>query len=89
MVRMVVTLEVSKLSGWLNARVFCRVEKRACGAGRGAAREAVGGGRPWRTQRAGEGSTADWEQATREAHLEHGARVCDTGGVEAQRLVER
>ena len=37
---MVVTLEVSKLSGWLNAFVHCRVEGRACDAGRGAAREA-------------------------------------------------
>ena len=34
------------------------------GAGRGAAREAVGGGRPWRTQRAGAGSTADSGQGT-------------------------
>ena len=26
---MVVTLDVSKLSGWLNADAYCRVEKRA------------------------------------------------------------
>ena len=37
---MLVTLDVSKLSGWLNATAPCRVERRACGAGRGAAREA-------------------------------------------------
>ena len=37
---MSVTLDVSKLSGWLNANAFCRVERRACDAGRGAAREA-------------------------------------------------
>ena len=37
---MVVTLDVSKLSGWLNTSAFCRVERRACDAGRGAAREA-------------------------------------------------
>ena len=37
---MVVTLDVSKLSGWLNADADCRVERRACDAGRGAAREA-------------------------------------------------
>eukprot|EP00964_Phaeocystis_antarctica_P036685 scaffold20948_cov51-Phaeocystis_antarctica.AAC.1 len=55
----VTLLEVSKLSGWLKACAPCRVERRAYGAGRGAAREAGGGGRPWRTQRAGEGSTAD------------------------------
>ena len=37
---MVVTLDVSKLSGWLNADANCGVERRACDAGRGAAREA-------------------------------------------------
>ena len=37
---MVVTLDVSKLSGWLNADADCRVERRARDAGRGAAREA-------------------------------------------------
>ena len=35
MAYMVVTLDVSKLSGWLNAHVFCRVERRAYYAGRG------------------------------------------------------
>ena len=40
MSRMFVTLDVSKLSGWLNADAYCRVERRACDAGRGAAREA-------------------------------------------------
>ena len=39
---MFVTLDVSKLSGWLNAFADCRVERRACDAGRGAAREAWG-----------------------------------------------
>ena len=34
------TLDVSKLSGWLNADADCRVERRACDAGRGKAREA-------------------------------------------------
>jgi len=41
---MFVTLEVSKLSGWLNADVDCRVERRACDAG---ARCAPRGGRSW------------------------------------------
>ena len=43
MLFMVVTLDVSKLSGWLNATLpaaNCRVERRACDVGRGAAREA-------------------------------------------------
>ena len=41
---MVVTLEVSKLSGWLKAGVFCRVEKggHAMRGERGASREAGG-----------------------------------------------
>ena len=39
---MVVMLDVSKLSGWLNADAYCRVERRTCDAGRGAAREAGG-----------------------------------------------
>jgi len=47
--RMVVTLEVSKLSGWLKAYAPCRVEGRACDAGeRGASREAGGPGVWWR-----------------------------------------
>eukprot|EP00964_Phaeocystis_antarctica_P039442 scaffold22564_cov67-Phaeocystis_antarctica.AAC.4 len=63
---MVVTLDVSKPSGWLNADAPCRESKRGhmrCGA-----RCRPGGGR-WRatavcTQRAGEGSAAAWEQGT-------------------------
>ena len=39
---MSLTLDVSKLSSWSNACVSCRVERRACDAGRGAAREAYG-----------------------------------------------
>ena len=46
-------------------RVLPRVARRAYGVGQGAKyREARGGGRPRCTQRAGEGSTGDWEQAT-------------------------
>ena len=37
---MTVTLDVSKLSGWLNAFAVCRVERRAYDVGRGAGREA-------------------------------------------------
>ena len=42
MVFMDLTLDVSKLSGWLNAFASCRVERRACYARRGVGRE-VGG----------------------------------------------
>jgi len=51
MPRMVVTLEVSQLSGWLNADAPCRVERRACDVGRGVDREA--GGRVGRRRRSG------------------------------------
>ena len=45
MMLMVVTLDVSKLSGWLNACAPCRVERRACGAERGVGRGQEGMGR--------------------------------------------
>jgi len=49
---MVVTLEVSKLSGWLKADADCRVKRRACDAGeRGASREAGGPVVWWRHTR--------------------------------------
>ena len=54
---MVVTLEVSKLSGWLNAFAFCREWN-----GGHTVRSEVRPGRC--TQRAGASSTADWEQGT-------------------------
>ena len=37
---MSVTMDVSKLSDWLNSYARCRVKRRACGERRGAAREA-------------------------------------------------
>ena len=49
---MSVTLEVSKLSGWLKVDADCRVERRACDAGgRGASREAEGPVVWWRHTR--------------------------------------
>ena len=48
-----VTLEVSKLSGWLNAFAFCRESKEGH-AVRGevyGSRRAAGGGRPWACKR--------------------------------------
>ena len=35
MLNMIVTLDVSKLTGWLKAYAACRVESRACDEGRG------------------------------------------------------
>ena len=52
MAPMVVTLEVSKLSGWLKVDACCRVEGRACDAGgRGASRKAGGPVVWWRHTR--------------------------------------
>ena len=84
--RMLVTLEVSKLSGWLNANAPCRVSNgghtvRDEGAGRqtGATASIVQGrARLQIGSKAGGG-----------AHPEHALHGCDAGRVEAQRLVER
>eukprot|EP00964_Phaeocystis_antarctica_P004951 scaffold2698_cov48-Phaeocystis_antarctica.AAC.3 len=71
-------------------RALPRVERRACGVGRGVrVGGAAGGGRPRRMQRAGEGAAADWGAGRGGARPEHCVHVCDAGGVEAQRLVER
>eukprot|EP00964_Phaeocystis_antarctica_P065166 scaffold39268_cov62-Phaeocystis_antarctica.AAC.5 len=49
MERMSVTLDVSKLSGWLNALARCRVERRVYDAERGVGRGREGVGRRQRT----------------------------------------
>jgi len=90
---MLVTLEVSKPSGWLNADAPWPESKRGRKM-RGELPCGLGGGRRQATAAhaacPGEGSTADWGQGTgSEAHVEHLLHVCDVGGVEAQRLVER
>ena len=72
MLVMVVTLEVSKLSGWLNADAYCR-ESKGGHAVRGEV-HGLGSSRRWTTaahaaEHAGKGSTADWEQGMgRSAH---------------------
>ena len=85
------TLDVSKLSGWLNADADCRVERRACEA-----REEVRPGRRegagWRRRSRHARGGADLRlggQGTRGAHVEHGGHARDAGRVEAERLVER
>ena len=88
---MVVTLDVSKLSGCLNADAYCRVERRAYTVRREVCGSAGGGRRTTTVQaacraglncrlRAGHGGGA---------HVEHAVHLRDVGGVEAQRLVER
>ena len=66
---MVVTLEASKLSGWLNTDAYCRVERRAYDAGRDPGQEA--------------GGAVGRLRGTRRAHLKHILHGCDLGRVEA------
>ena len=92
MLRMFLTLDVSKLSGWLNADAYCRAERRACDVNAMRGEERAG-----RLEVAGDGGTSSvqgWARlqvagrARGGAHAEHIAHVGDAGGVEAQRLVE-
>ena len=48
---MSVTLDVSKLSGWLNAAAYCRVERRVYDTERGVGRGREGVG--WRQRTSG------------------------------------
>ena len=88
---MFVTLDMLKLSAWLNAVAYCRVVERAgmrCGK-----RSSPGGVRALSGGEGGlhgEGPTQGCgSQGTRGAHLEHAAHGRDLGRVEAERLVER
>ena len=53
MVSMVLTLDVSKFSDWLNADALCRVEREASEEGRRAGRQKAVGGQRRCKQRAG------------------------------------
>ena len=78
MLFMSVTLDVSKLRGWLKSNAPCRVERLhndTCLAGLCSAYVHCGGVSSVRRARGG-------------AHVKHAAHVFDAGGVEAQRLVE-
>eukprot|EP00964_Phaeocystis_antarctica_P054461 scaffold32020_cov57-Phaeocystis_antarctica.AAC.1 len=87
---MFVTLDVSKLSGWLNADARCGESN----GGQTVRGEVWGGGRAAgevrRKQRAGERARLQiGGRARGGAHPEHVGHARDAGGVEAQRLVER
>ena len=83
---MLVTFDVSKLSGSLNADASCAESKAGhtiWGEMRPGERKGVGRRRTGR---------ARWKaggQGTRETHVEHIAHISDAGCLEAQRLVER
>ena len=85
---MFVTLDVSRLSGWLNALAFYRAERRAYDAGGIRARRREGVGRRLCMQHTDEDSAGHRGRGTRGAHPKHIAHGCDTGRVETQRLVE-
>ena len=90
MLFMSVTLDVSKLSGWLNADARCRVEREIIGGGAtcGQAGKRVEWDGCWRKRQGGPNCGGSG-QGTRGAHVKHVLHVCDAGRVEAQRLVER
>jgi len=87
---MFVTLDVLKLSGWLKACAYCRVDKEGHamrGEVRAGRREGVG--RRRRRQHAlGRPASRLEGQGTRITHVEHPAHARDLGRVQAQRLVE-
>ena len=96
MAYMVVTPDVSKLSGWLNADASCRGQRRAHDAGQSAGRQAGGRvgrregvGRRRRERHARQARLKAGGQGTGRAHVKHLVHGRDAGGVEAQRLVER
>ena len=80
---MVVTLDVSKLSGRLKSTASCPVERRAFEAGgmRAGRWESVNGGACKRRRGSGWGSGG---QGSGGAHLEHAGHGGDAGRVEAQ-----
>ena len=88
---MFVTLEVSKLSGWLNDDASCRESN----GGHAIWGEVQSTGRPEAAGDRGAHSVQGrargqiGSRARGGAHAEHAVHVCDAGGVEAQRLVER
>eukprot|EP00964_Phaeocystis_antarctica_P078703 scaffold48962_cov58-Phaeocystis_antarctica.AAC.4 len=90
---MSVILEVSKLSGWLNAAAFCRVDRRAhtvrgarCGPQE--ARKVAGSTAGHAMCRGELDPAQSWGRAREGAHEEHVAHARDARGVKVQLLVE-
>eukprot|EP00964_Phaeocystis_antarctica_P127611 scaffold91274_cov63-Phaeocystis_antarctica.AAC.2 len=86
---MSVTLDVSRLSGWLNALAYCRAGKEEGIGRRRAWRCGPRGGRAW----GGSASSLLWRarikagghvQGTCGAHVKHAVHGCDAGGVPAR-----
>ena len=85
MYAMSVTLEVSKVSGWLNACAYCRVQRGAWEAGDMQSR--WGGGLDGSGKHVGAIQMEDWAGA--EPHRKHVIHVRDARRVDTQQLVER
>jgi hypothetical protein len=81
-----VTLDVSKLSGWLNVFADCRVQREAWEEGD---MQAGGRGRGLEcaSERVGSIQVEEWAGAA--PHVKHLVHARDFGRVETQRLVER
>ena len=86
MYSMVVTLDVLKVSGWLNAYAPCRVQRAAWEAGD---MQSPGGRTPVDGSRKHVGAIQLEDWAGAEPHRKHVLHARDAGRVEAQRLVER
>ena len=83
---MLVTLDVSRVSGWLNADANCRVERRTYekqGEARAGRWEGVGAtaAQLRRKRCAGKGPTRGGAQGTHGAHPKHVHHACDVGRV--------
>ena len=92
MYSMDVTLDVSRLSGWLNAEACCRVKGGHTTRGEVGAGRRQGDAEAAAAQPAckGEGPTGGvGAQEIGGAHVEHVLHGCDARSIEAQWLVER
>ena len=78
MFTMSVTLDVSRLSGWLNADARCRVERESIGGGRHDMRASRRkGGVGWSGGASSREAPTAEAQGTRGAHVKHVPHVCD------------
>ena len=89
MYSMLVTLDVSRLSGWLNAVADCRVKREAYHEGDMEGQETGGRGRSSLSNVQGRRDWCVGGMGTRGAHPKHLVHARDAGRVETQRLVER
>ena len=86
MASMLVTLDVSRFSGWLKASALCRVARGGTyEAGGSSGRDVRGRWAGLRSRMQGRARLEPQGEGTHRKHVFHG---CDAGRVEVQRLVE-